>query len=223
MRAPWQSPPLASVCIFKHLHTVPGFSIILRGYFSIKDTLTPTLIALVYLVVDASLFFPFVAMFGGVPSFSFYFFGHSAVINMPAFLANNTVLADATKARFGIKTISNFPLMGLVMIFNLSSLVEFTLLFIFFYLKVGDFGIKKIGISFLKIFVATVIMGVASDFALQASAGLFPLGFVGALLQFVLICLIAGGIYFLATYTLKSPELDFIKRYLQKRLNKNEN
>jgi putative peptidoglycan lipid II flippase len=197
--------------------------IILRGYFSIKDTLTPTLIALVYLVVDVSFFFPFVAMFGGGPVFSFDFFGHPAVIAIPAFLANSTVLAEATKTLFGIGSINNFPLMGLVMIFNLSSLVEFALLFIFFYRKVGDFGIKKIGSSFLKIFAATVIMGFASAFVLQASAGLFPAGFLGALCQFGLVCLVAGGVYLLATYILKSPELDFIKNYFQKKFNKNAN
>ncbi len=47
--------------------------VILRGYFSVKDTLTPTLIALVYLIFDVSLFFPFVAMFGGGPHLLFLF------------------------------------------------------------------------------------------------------------------------------------------------------
>ncbi len=103
--------------------------------------------------------------------------------------------------------------MGLVMIFNLSSLVEFTLLFIFFYRKVGDFGIRKIGISFLKIFIATVIMGFVSSFALQMTLSLFPVGFLGALSQFVAISvIIASGVYLLATLAIKSPELDFLKR-----------
>ncbi len=197
--------------------------VILRGYFSIKDTLTPTLIAIVYLVLDVSLFFPFVAMFGGGPQFSFDFFGHQTTIAMPAFLSNNTALAEATKNVFGIGGINNFPLMGLVMIFNLSSLVEFALLFIFFYRRVGDFGIRKIGISFLKIFIATVVMGFASVFALKVSSSFFPAGFVGALLQFVLICIIAAAVYILATFVLKSPELDFLKRYLQKKINRNGN
>lgn len=197
--------------------------VILRGYFSIKDTLTPTLIALVYLIFDVSLFFPFVAMFGGGSQFSFDFFGHAAVITMPAFLVANNFLAQATKAVFGIGDISNFPLMGLVMIFNISSLVEFALLFIFFYRKVGDFGVRKIGISFLKIFIATIVMGIAATVALQTSSSFFPADFIGVLSQFVLICLIAAGIYLLATLAMKSPELDFLKRYLQKKINKNEN
>lgn len=194
--------------------------LILRGYFSVKDTLTPTLIALVYLIFDVSLFFPFVAMFGGGPQFSFNFFGYPATITMPAFFANN-VLAQATKSVFGIGNISNFPLMGLVMIFNISSLVEFTLLFIFFYKKVGDFGIRKIGISFLKIFIATVIMGFVASFVLRTTASMFPGGFIGALSQFTFICLISAGIYLTATFILKSPEIDFLEKYLQKKKNGN--
>jgi len=197
--------------------------VILRGYFSVKDTLTPTLIALVYLVFDVSLFFPFVAMFGGGSRYSFYFFGHPAIVAVPAFFSSNTALAEATKAIFGIGSISNFPLMGLVMIFNLSSLVEFTLLFIFFYRKVGDFGIREIGLSFLKILVASVAMGFASLFALKMTSGFFSAGFVGALSQFVIVCIIASAVYILATLVLKSPELDFLKRYLQKKMNKNGN
>ncbi len=118
--------------------------VILRGFFSVKDTLTPTLIALVYLIVDVSLFFPFVALFGEGSSFSFDFFGHLTTVTIPAFLSNNTVIAQGVKTLFGIGDITNFPLLDLVTIFNLSSLVEFTLLFIFFYKKVGDFGVRKI-------------------------------------------------------------------------------
>ncbi|MFA5368969.1 MAG: murein biosynthesis integral membrane protein MurJ [Candidatus Paceibacterota bacterium] len=197
--------------------------ILLRGFFSIKDTLTPTLIAIVYVITNVFLFFPFIVLFGGNPYFSFEFFGQQLAFTVPAFIHANNFLINATKSIFEISSIDNFPLLGLVLIFNLASLMEFSLLFIFLRKKVGDFGVKKIIVSFLKILASTAIMGIGAIFVMKKTAYLFGSDFVGNLLQFVLICFIAVVIYFIATLALKSPEIKFLSQYLKAKLNKNEN
>jgi putative peptidoglycan lipid II flippase len=196
--------------------------ILLRAFFSVKDTITPTLIAIVYMVLDVSLFFPFIVLFGGDPHLAFNFFGQAVSFTMPAFISANSFLINTVKNVFEIGTAGNLPLMGLVMIFNLSSLVEFVLLFIFLYKKVGDFGVKQIMISFLKIFTATVIMGIGSMFVLKKTAYLFSNDLIGNLSQFVVICLIAGGIYFASTLALRSPEIKFLTQYIKGKLKKHE-
>jgi putative peptidoglycan lipid II flippase len=197
--------------------------ILLRGFFSIKDTLTPTLIAIVYVVIDVLLLFPFVVLLGGEPHFSFEFFGRQMAFTVPAFIHANAFLINIVKGVFEIGNINNFPLMGLVLIFNLSSLVEFALLFIFLRKKIGDFGVKQIAISFLKILGATVIMGIATIAIMKKTAYLFAHDFIGNLSQFVVICLIAGGIYFAATWIFRSPEIKFLTMYIKGKLGKKEN
>ncbi|MFA5086819.1 MAG: murein biosynthesis integral membrane protein MurJ [Candidatus Paceibacterota bacterium] len=197
--------------------------ILLRGFFSIKDTLTPTLIAIVYMLTDVLLLFPFVVLFGGDPRFAFEFFGRTVAFTMPAFIHANSFLINATHAIFGIGNINNFPLLGLVLIFNISSLVEFTLLFVFLRRKVGDFGVKQIAVSFLKIFIATIVMGTVSIFVLNKTAYLFGHNLIGNLSQFIIICLIAFAVYFASTFALKSPEIKFLAQYVKRKMKRNEN
>lgn len=197
--------------------------VLLRGFFSVKDTLTPTLIAVIYSILNLLLIFPFLVLFGGDPSFTFDFFGQAVVFTMPSFIHANSFLIGATQTIFGITNIVNFPLMGLILFFNLVALFEFVLLFIFLYKKVGDFGVKQIALSFLKIFIATIIMGAVSIFTLNKTAHLFNHDFVGNLSQFVIVCFISAAVYFASTWALKSPEIKFLTQYVKGKLAKREN
>jgi putative peptidoglycan lipid II flippase len=190
--------------------------ILLRGFFSIKNTITPTLIALVYMTVDVLLMFPFVVLFGGNPNFSFTIFGSQINFVLPQFIQANSFLINSAKWLFQANGLENFPLMGLVLIFNLSSLIEFSLLFIFFYRKVGDFGIKQIAVSFAKILFASIIMAIAGFFVLTQIQPLFASGFWGALAEFMIVLIVCVAIYLFMTFILKSPEIKFVGRYFNK-------
>ena len=190
--------------------------ILLRGFFSVKNTLTPTLIALVYMAIDVLLLFPFVVLFGGPTQFSFEFFGRIISFAMPAFIHANNFLINTTKWIFGIDGLYNFSLMGLVLIFNISSLIEFSLLFIYFYKKVGDFGLKQIASSFVKIAAATIFMGIVGIFSLKGLEQIFSNDFWGMFAQFIIVGVISAVVYLFVAFILKSPEIKFVIKYFQK-------
>ncbi|HQG09142.1 MAG TPA: murein biosynthesis integral membrane protein MurJ [Candidatus Pacearchaeota archaeon] len=185
--------------------------LLLRGFFSIKDTLTPTLIAIVAMVLNITLFLPFIALFGGGHQFVFNFFGQNLFINLPAWLNANNLFTQATMQILNVQNLPNAPILGLVLIFNLCALLEFVLLFIFFFKKVGNFGIKEIWFSFLKIFLATVGAGLTAQFILQQCLR------CGALAQFILASVMAGIIYLLLAFILKCPELNLLIQEIKNR------
>ncbi|MCK9577996.1 murein biosynthesis integral membrane protein MurJ [bacterium] len=117
--------------------------ILLRGFFSLKDTITPTAIALVFVVISYFLSIFFANLF-----------------------QENIYVANIVKSIFGLNGTVNFGVLGLVFGFNLALLSEFLLLIIYFYKKIGDFGIKKMTISFIKMFAASLIMAISSVFIL---------------------------------------------------------
>lgn len=190
--------------------------ILLRGFFSIKDTITPTIIAIFYMALNIFLFFPFVALFGGGNVFLFDFFGREIILTLPAWINANNILVVIIKQVFDINGLVNFPLLGLVLVFNLCSILEFALLFIFLYKKIGDFGLKQIRESFSKIFLATIIMGLAGFGFLAMATRLFKNDFWGSIWQFVIVCVISTGVYLSITFMIKCSEADFVKKYFQK-------
>lgn len=190
--------------------------ILLRGFFSIKDTITPTIIAIFYMALNIFLFFPFVALFGGGNVFLFDFFGREIILTLPAWINANNILVVIIKQVFDINGLVNFPLLGLVLVFNLCSILEFTLLFIFLYKKIGDFGLKQIKESFSKILLATIIMGLAGFGSLAMATRLFKNDFWGSIWQFFIVCVISTGAYLGITFMIKCSEADFVKKYFQK-------
>jgi putative peptidoglycan lipid II flippase len=190
--------------------------ILLRGFFSIKDTVTPTIIAIFYMILNIILFFPFVALFGGGNVFLLDFFGREIVLSLPAWLNANNIFVAIIKQAFDVDGLVNFPLLGLVLVFNLCSLLEFALLFIFLYKKTGDFGLKQIRESFSKIFLATIIMGFAGFGSLAIVTRLFENTFWGSIWQFIVVCVISTAVYLGATFIIKCPEVNFVISYFQK-------
>ncbi|MDD5569023.1 MAG: lipid II flippase MurJ, partial [Candidatus Pacebacteria bacterium] len=187
--------------------------ILLRGFFSIKNTFTPTVIALINTLFNIIFFFVFVSLFGGGNHFGFNFFGHPVAFSLPAYLNGNNFLANGVKSFMGLNGVMDFPVLGLVLAFNLGLFLEFVLLFIYFYKKVGNFGLKEMWQSFLKILAGSAVMAAVAAFAFAKTGFLFKADFWGSLGQFVFITLIAAGVYLLITFALKSPEIKFLKKY----------
>ncbi|MFZ3054623.1 MAG: murein biosynthesis integral membrane protein MurJ [Minisyncoccales bacterium] len=163
--------------------------ILLRGFFSLKDTITPTVIAIFFVILNIYLSFFFVEIF--------------STSNIFASLVKNVLNLDGAMA---------FPVLGLVLAFNVGLLSEFILLFYFFYKKVGDFGIKDICISFLKILFSSIIMGAVAFYSLPSIKNIFGDSFIGTVLVFCTVCLISFLIYGILTILLKMQEAQSVKK-----------
>jgi len=178
--------------------------VVLRGFFSLKDTITPTVIALVFVAISYIFSLFFATMFQG-----------------------GSVLVDIVKMIFQLDGTVNFGVLGLVFGFNLALLLEFLLLIFYFYRKVGDFGIKNMSISFLKMFIAGILMAIVSSFSLgflQTNIDVvlmqvLPLpGMVYLFFDLCVTSIIAVLVYVVTTGVLGCKEVDFYKDYVLKKL-----
>ncbi|MFA5715062.1 MAG: murein biosynthesis integral membrane protein MurJ [Candidatus Paceibacterota bacterium] len=165
--------------------------ILLRGFFSLKDTVTPTVIAIFFVMFNIFLSFLFVTLFSSA-----------------------NILTEAMKNMFGLDGVVNFPVLGLVLAFNIGLLFEFVLLFYFFYKKVGDFGIKEIFISFSKILFSSIVMGIIAHYSLPFIKSIFGNTFAGIVIEFASACLISFIVYALLTMLLKMQEIKSVKRII---------
>jgi len=76
---------------------------------------------------------------------------------------------------------------------------------------------------FYKDFNGYYYYGIAGFIALNQAVRLFANDFFGVLLQFIFVCVISGIVYLFMTYLLKSPEINFVLRYLKKIKNHSAN
>jgi len=153
--------------------------IILRGFFSLKDSKTPTIIALFFVVFN------------------------SIACYLSVFYANYFV--NISQMIFGISDLSQVKVLGLVFAFNLSLFIEFILLLLLFYRKVGDFGIKVISIYLVKIVLATIAMSIGIMFVLRFWPS--SLSFIYDLAWFCFACFVAVIVYIVFSYILRIEEV----------------
>ncbi|MFA5755201.1 MAG: murein biosynthesis integral membrane protein MurJ [Candidatus Paceibacterota bacterium] len=159
--------------------------IILRGFFSLKDTITPTVIAIFFVLLNIYLSFFFVSFFSG-----------------------ENVLIDIVKNMMGINGVDNFSVLGLVLAFNIGLLFEFILLLFFFKKKVKELNFRNIYITFIKVFCTSILMGFFAFYFLNILKGLND----SSLIQFTLVTLASFVIYAILTIALKMPEVNTVKR-----------
>jgi putative peptidoglycan lipid II flippase len=169
--------------------------VLLRGFFSLKDTATPTIIAMFFVAFNIIASFFFVSLFSGA----------GGVINFSSFNPSSN-------------SVGNVPVIGLVYAFNLSLLTEFILLFIFFVRKVGNFGLMQLAWSFFKVLVSSIVMAYSAYYVIGKIQTIFSDSFVDSLIKFAIVCSVSFIVYFLSGLILKSQETG----YFLKRL-KNEN
>ncbi|MFA5431742.1 MAG: murein biosynthesis integral membrane protein MurJ [Candidatus Paceibacterota bacterium] len=167
--------------------------LLLRGFFSLKDTITPTIISILSVLASIYMSFLFVSIYNG-----------------------DNFLVDATKMFLGVNGAVNFSVLGLVVAFNLGMILEFSLLFYFFYKTIGDFGVKQIVFTFLKILFSSTIMGIAAWNLLPCLKGFFGSSFTGSLIEFSLVCLVSFLIYGILTIIFKMSEVRAVKKLIIK-------
>lgn len=151
-----------------------------RAFFSFQDTKTPTFIVLAAITLNITL--------------SFYF---TWLLNFSNFFSNFLI------EFFSLPTDLEIAVLGLPLAWSVGSIFQFLLLAIFLYRRIGDFGIKEILNSFLKILIVSFLMVAGAYLILQNISG--------AISQILIAGSLAGLIYLLATFFLKSPEAQTIK------------
>ncbi|MDK2949108.1 MAG: putative peptidoglycan lipid flippase [Patescibacteria group bacterium] len=160
--------------------------ILLRGFFSLKDTVTPTVIAISFVILNIFLSFFFVSVFAGESTF-----------------------IDLMKNILELNGTVNFSILGLVFAFNVGLLIEFLLLFYFFKKKIKELRYKEIYLTFIKVFSCSVLMGI---FAFN----LLNLINASSLIQFIIVTIASLVFYAILTMILKMPEINALKRLIKR-------
>jgi putative peptidoglycan lipid II flippase len=111
---------------------------------------------------------------------------------------------------------------GLGLALSISGLIEILVLFVLLRIKMGDYGVKSISKSALKIILASLAM---SAFMYSAVRYWFPLyknnvGFSQLAPQFFIICIIGLAIYYLAAKVLNVHEVRTVNKIVKRSIGK---
>ena len=167
---------------------------ILRAFFSLKDAKTPAIISIFFLIINFILSFSFIEM-----------------------IRNNTSFNNFISDLFNLGN-SDCPLLiGLVLAYNISLIVDFFLLAFFLKRKIGSFDLKEFFNYVLKLLASclpliAIALVIMNFFKVET---LFP-----SLIEFTIITLTSFLIYFLFTLLFKVEGAEIIKNKLTKILNK---
>lgn len=173
-------------------------ALISRAFFAFQDTKTPALIAIGVVVLNIILSFYFTWLLKFPNSFQI-------------FISNSFLLQE----------IEDISVVGLPLAFSIAALFQFILLMIFLYKKIGDYKLKEIFNSFSKILIASIFMTTGVYFAIYLILPIFPSQtFFGVFWQILIAGSLGVLIYLVATFLLKSPEIETLKPSILKRFTK---
>ncbi|MEI6169840.1 MAG: murein biosynthesis integral membrane protein MurJ [Candidatus Saccharibacteria bacterium] len=137
----------------------------------------------------------------------------------PLFVSIGTIIFNVA---LSIPLSKMFGVAGLGLALSISGLVEILVLFVLLRIKMGDYGVKSISKSALKIMLASLAM---SAFMYTAVKYWFPLyknnvGFSQLAPQFTLICIIGLAIYYLAAKVLNVHEVRTVNKIVKRSIGK---
>ncbi len=160
-----------------------------RTFFSFQDTKTPTIVSLISVATNIGLSLFFISL-----------------LNSQGLFRN--LFQNVLK----LGGITNISVGALPLAFSISAILQFILLLIFLYKKIGDFKLKEIFSSFLKVVIASIFMTIGVYSILYLISPIFlSQTFWGVFWQVTISGAIGILIYFFATFLLKSPEIQTIK------------
>ncbi len=158
-----------------------------RVFFSLKDTKTPTLLAVIFVIVNIVLSLVLTSALKP---------GSLEAAGLKDFLIKN----------FSLYQVNDISILGFPLAYLISLALEFCLFIVFLKKRLGDFGIKEILNSFLKSLVAGILM----IFVVQFS--FLQIGLIDSdLYQLVLISSIGFLAYIIITFIFGSVEIQSIK------------
>lgn len=188
----WQDTRLTAACLGVFSVSIVASAIvpfICRAYFSLKDTKTPTVIAVGSVVLNIFLSFL-----------------------LTKILSGSNLFSDAVASFFDLEDIKDISVVGLALAFSLSMITQFILLTIFFSKKISGFKFKEIFSSVEKVVIGCVFLAGAVLAMLYLMANFVNMHtFLGVFIQAFVSAGAGGGVYLLVNYFLKTPELKIIK------------
>ena len=103
-----------------------------------------------------------------------------------------------------------------------SGIFQISLLLILLYKKIGDFRIKEIFESCIKILASSILLGFACYFVRQYIAKFVDMQTFRGIFSQAALASIAGVIVFIASaFALKSPEIKALKTVISRKINGN--
>ena len=171
-----------------------------RAFFSLKDTKTPTIIAVISMGVSIALSF---------------FLTQALVVSSKA--STMGWLGGFLRQILSLET-EDISVLGLPLAVSIGAIFQFILLFVFLKRKIGDFDLERIKTSFLKILVAIILMGVGIYFVLPFLETILGSNSFKALWQIMIIGVLGTLIYFITTLLLGLSEAKTILSFFKKRV-----
>lgn len=119
-----------------------------------------------------------------------------------------------------LEKIKENSVIGLPLALSVSGIFQLLLLLIFLYKKIGDFRIREIFNSSVKILSASILLVVITYFTLQVVAGFVDMQtFWGVFLQAAVSALVGIFVYIVFTLLFKSPEIETLKLTILRKFN----
>ncbi len=169
-----------------------------RAFFSLKDTKTPTIIAIISMGVSIAL----------------SFFLTQALVVLPK-TSMIGWLGVFLRQILSLKA-ENISVLGLPLAVSVGAIFQFVLLFIFLRKRLGGFDLERIKTSFLKILIAITLMGGSIYLVSPFLETIFDSNNFKALWQTTIVGILGTLIYFIATLLLGLPEAKTIISFFKK-------
>ena len=165
-----------------------------KAFFALKDTKTPVVVGIVYMILTIVFCFWFSGLLQTENSFSNFWIDFLRLHNIP-----------------------DIAVIGLPLGFSLAILIQLFLLFLLLYKKLGSFDFKNIWVSARKALFASLVMAVIGYFVRQEVGEIISMEtFFGVLIQTVATATLALFTYFAIMHVLKSPELKIVTKAIFK-------
>ncbi|MDD3729137.1 MAG: murein biosynthesis integral membrane protein MurJ [Candidatus Pacebacteria bacterium] len=163
-----------------------------KAFFALHDTKTPLIIGFFSVISNISFSLFFVFLLNGSNFFSFF-------------------MRDILKL-YGIE---NIEVIGLPLALSISAVFQFFLLFFFLYKKIGDFGMKEIYDSLMRIMFGCIFMSVTVYYSLWFLSSYVDMRtFFGVMSQALISGALGGVVYLSILVIINAPEIKSIKRML---------
>ena len=165
--------------------------LLFRAFFSLKDTKTPTLIAVFSMLINIGLSF----LFTFQESFLHVFF----------------------RSVFSYNATTNILVLGLPLAFSLSAIIQFSLMLFFLKLKLKELNLKRIYNYFFKILIASSVIVLMGSLLIPCIQLMFNQLFIINVMQIFLVTLIGSLAYLAITFILSIPTTNLLfDRFLKK-------
>ena len=196
----WADTQLTAACLGIFSFAIFAYGLVLlisKTFYAFQNTKIPALVALLTVGLNIVLSYFFV----WVLSFENAFQG---------FLISFLDLQ-------GIKENS---VIGLPLALAVSGIFQISLLLMLLYKKIGDFRIKEIFESCIKILASSVLLGLASYFVRQYIAEFVNMQtFAGVFFQAALASMAGVIVFIISAFALKSPEIKALKTVISRKIN----